>query len=57
MGALNRMVNETGLMYYFLGLERQAKKWLWVRLCWVNGALQRKAVRPDEHLLRKPRSA
>ena len=43
--ALNRMVNETGLMYYFLGLERRAKKCLWVRLCWVNGALQRKAAR------------
>ena len=51
--ALNRMVNETGLMYYFLGLERRAKKCFWVRLCWVNGALQRKAVRPDEQLLCK----
>ena len=50
----NRMVNETGLMYYFLGLERRAKKCLWVRLCWVNnGTLYRKAVRPDEQLLCK----
>ena len=47
------MVNETGLMYYFLGLERRAKKCLWVRLCWVNGTLQRKAARPNEQLLCK----
>ena len=51
--ALSRMVNETGLMYYFLGLERRAKKCLWVRLCWANGALQRKAARPNEQLLCK----
>ena len=51
--ALNRMVNETGLVYYFLGLERRAKKYLWVRLCWVNETLQRKAARPDEQLLCK----
>ena len=49
--ALNQMVNEMGLMYYFLGLERRAKKCLWVPPCWVNGALQRKAARPDEQLL------
>ena len=53
-GALNRMANETGLMYYFLGLERRAKKCLWVRLCWANGTLQRrKAARPGEQLLCK----
>ena len=51
--ALNRMVNETGLVHYFLGLERRAKKCLWMRLCWVNGTLQRKAARPDERLLCK----
>ena len=51
--ALSRMVNATGLMYYFLGLERRAKKCLWVRLCWVNGWLQRKAARPGEQLLCK----
>ena len=46
--------NKTGLMYYFLGrLERRAKKCLWVRLCWENGALQRKVARPDEQLLCK----
>ena len=27
--ALNRMVHETGLIYYFWGLERRAKKCLW----------------------------
>ena len=47
------MVNETGLMYYFLGLERRAKKCLWVRLCWANGTLQWKAARPGEQLLCK----
>ena len=51
--ALNRMVNKTGLMYYFLGLERRAKKCLWVRLCWANGTLQWKAARPGEQLLCK----
>ena len=50
MDALDRMVNETELMYYFMGLERRAKKCVWVRLCWVNGALQRKAAKPDEQL-------
>ena len=53
VGALNKMVNETGLMYYFLGLERGAKKCLWVRLCWLNGMLQRKAAMPGEQLLCK----
>ena len=51
--ALNEMVNETRLMYYFMGLERRAKKCLWVRPCWVNGVLQRKAARADEQLLCK----
>ena len=51
--ALNIMVNETGLMYYFLGVERRAKKCLWVRLCWVNGTLQWEAARPGEQLLCK----
>ena len=51
--APSRMVNETGLMYYFMGLEQRSKKCLWVRLCWVNGTLQRKAARPDEQLLCK----
>ena len=53
LDALNKMVNKTRLMYYFLGLERRAKKCLWVRLCWVNGTLQRKVARPDEKLLCK----
>ena len=53
-GALYNMVNATGLMYYFLGLARSAKKCLWVRLCWVNGVLQRKEARPPgEQLLCK----
>ena len=53
LGALGKMVNETGLMYYFLGLERRAKQCLWVRLCWVSGTLQRKTARPNEQLLCK----
>ena len=32
--ALNRMINDTGLAYCFLELERRAKKCHWVRLCW-----------------------
>ena len=53
LGALGKMVNETGLVYYFLGLERRAKKCLWVRLCWASGTLQRKAAMPNEQLLCK----
>ena len=35
------VVNATGLMYYFLGLERRAKKWLLIRLVWCLGGLAR----------------
>ena len=48
--ALEVVVNMTGLMYYFLGLERRAKKCLWVRLRWAEGQLQRRSERTDEQL-------
>ena len=50
MKALEVVVNMTGLVYYFLGLERRAKKCLWVRLRWVEGHLQRKSEKADEQL-------
>ena len=33
----------TGLMNYFLGLERRARKCLWTKLRWTAGKLVRKA--------------
>ena len=44
--SLRRVVNATGLMYYFLGLERRAKKFLWIRLVWCLGV----CLRPGEAL-------
>ena len=41
MAALRRMANLTGLMYYFLGLERRAKKCILIRLVWEAGRIQR----------------
>ena len=39
--AVQTVVNETGLMNSFLGMERWAKKCLWSRLKWQNGVLLR----------------
>ena len=39
--SLRTMVNMTGFMYYFLGLERRAKKCLWIRLAWCLGVRTR----------------
>ena len=39
--SLRKMVNMTGFMYYFLGLEHRAKKCLWIRLVWCLGVLTR----------------
>ena len=39
--SLRRVVNATGLVYYFLGLARRAKKCLWIRLVWCLGILTR----------------
>ena len=53
-GSLKRavvMVDWTGLMYYFLGLERRANKCLWVKLRWALGKLVRKARGEGEELL------
>ena len=47
---LRGMVNMTGFMYYFLGLERRAKKCLWIRLVWCLGVLTRMKERTTEVL-------
>ena len=39
--SLRKIVNVTGFMYYFLGLERRAKKCLWIRLVWCLGVRTR----------------
>ena len=39
-----------GFMYYFLGLERRAKKCLWIRLAWCLGVLTRMMERAAEVL-------
>ena len=39
--AVQAVVNETGLMSCFLGMERRAMKCLWTRLKWRDGALIR----------------
>ena len=39
--AVQTVVNETGLMKSFLGMERRAKKCLWSRLKWRNEVLMR----------------
>ena len=39
--SLRKMANMTGFMYYFLGLERRAKKGLWILLAWCLGVLTR----------------
>ena len=45
-----RVVNATGLVYHFLGLERRAKKCLWIRLVWCLGVLTRMKERASEVL-------
>ena len=47
MKALRRMANMTGLMYYFLGLERRAKKCILIRLAWEAGRIQRARERNE----------
>ena len=47
MAALRRMANMTGLMYYFLGLERRAKKCILIRLVWEAGRIQRARERNE----------
>ena len=42
--ALHDATDGTGLMYYFLGLERRGSKCLWSKLRWVEGRL----VKRDE---------
>jgi hypothetical protein len=47
MDALRRMANMTGLMYYFLGLERRAKKCILVCRAWEAGRIQRARERNE----------
>ena len=47
MDVLRRMANMTGLMYYFLGLERRAKKCTRTRLAWETGRIQRARERNE----------
>ena len=47
MAALRRMANMTGLVYYFLGLERRAKKCILIRLVWEAGRIQRARERNE----------
>ena len=44
------MVNIAGFIYYFLDLERRAKKCLWIRLVWCLGVLTRMKERATEML-------
>ena len=48
--SLRKMVSMAGFMYYFLGLERRAKKCLWIRLVWCLGVLTRMKERAAEVL-------
>ena len=48
--SLRKMVNMTGFMYFSLGLERRAKKCLWVRLVWRLGVLTRMKERAAKTL-------
>ena len=41
----------SGLMYYFLGLERRGSKCLWTKLRWAAGELVRRARGAGEKLM------
>ena len=47
MAARRRMADMTGLMNYFLGLERRAKKCILIRLVWEAGRIQRARERNE----------
>ena len=47
---MRKMVSMTAFMYYLLGLERRAKKCLWIRLVWCLGVLTRMKERGAEVL-------
>jgi hypothetical protein len=51
--ALQRVVDGTGLVYCFLGLERRGSKCLWSKLRWSGGKLVRKTNGDGEQLLAK----
>ena len=49
--ALQDATDGSGLMYYFLGLERRGSKCLWSKLRWIAGKLVRRAMGAGEQLL------
>ena len=49
--ALRHVTDGSGLMYYFLGLERRGSKCLWSKLRWAAGELVRRARGAGEQLM------
>ena len=49
--ALQHVTDGSGLMYYFLGLERRGSKCLWSKLRWAAGELVRRARGAGEQLM------
>ena len=49
--ALQHVTDGSGLMYYFIGLERRGSKCLWSKLRWVAGEQVRRARGAGEQLL------
>ena len=49
--ALQNVTDGSGLMYYFLGLERRGSKCLWAKLRWAAGELVRRARGAGEQLM------
>ena len=49
--ALQYVTDGSGLMYYFLGLERRGSKCLWAKLRWAAGELVRRAQGEGERLM------
>ena len=47
---LTHLANETGLIHYFLGNRRRAKKVVYTQMKWVEGRLQRVKERPEAGL-------
>ena len=53
-GALQDATDDSGLVYYFPGLERRGSKCLWSKLRWVAGELVRRAMGAGEQFLARP---
>ena len=52
--ALQHVTDGSGLMYYFLGLERRGSKCLWYKLRWIAGELVRRARGAGKQLMAQP---